>query len=929
MKPNRIEAFHKMLLWITIISFSFAWGVAAAFAEDGATLTGLSISGANSLNESTSSSYRAVARFSDGSTRTVTSNATWSENSSFATISGGVLQAGSVGSNQTVTITAKYVLGGVTRTANKSVTIVNVASAASLTGVAVTGPSSVNEGATSNYTATATFSNGTTTNVTSSATWSENSTAATISTSGALTAAQVTANQTVTVTASYTSGTVTRSGNLNVTIVDSVPANTSKSINSTSQNRSTLPAGPVAEQALTTLTNFNIFCVNDLGMHCGDLDHRIASILPPFNVLHAVVIQKGTSSLPPEILTSTDVDVIYSAASNPKDPALQRPAAAPIFKTNFWAPSPTQPKVSIAFDGYDPFYPPLVLSPSALAGDIGLPVPDVAELYPVSGVSALVAAQQDMPGITAPYTANVPQPFARFDTDLPFFASFGFGYRLTNMKWFAGDGIPIAPFDDFGRSNAFPLMRVQAKSKNTTLTGATGQVFASVDSVLPVSAEAACYKCHVSSADGGNGKAACIPNVDAGCATQGSPRSGTAFVVARPAQDTATDVSSDAKREWAADNNIIRLHDAKHPTHLQNSTPVVCQTCHYTPALDLAHFGPLGPQQPLGPNDDKANGRDQKVHKTNSNVMHAFHGKFTDLFVNDLPPPSDARRKDATGKLVVNAFVEDKLNNSCYQCHPGPNTKCLRGAMFNGGMVCNDCHGGMQQVGNDFSKNFSASTPFPAGADLTKRIPWANEPKCQSCHTGDAVSNLGLTDANVIKSSDGIRLLQAWRTNDATNATPILATNKRFAEETANGNTVLYRVSKGHSGVFCEACHGSTHAEWPVLPESGASIANDNMASIQLQGHTGKIIECTTCHAAGSLPVGLGGPHGMHPVGDSRFISNHKDIVSSQRANCRACHGQTGQGTVLSKVPVARTVGSRSFAKGEQVTCTKCHSNEL
>ena len=133
------------------------------------------------------------------------------------------------------------------------------------------------------------------------------------------------------------------------------------------------------------------------------------------------------------------------------------------------------------------------------------------------------------------------------------------------------------------------------------------------------------------------------------------------------ADDTATDVPADAKREWAADNNIIRLHDAKHGTHLQNSTPVVCQTCHYTPALDLAHLGPLGP------GDADANGRDQKIHTTNSRVMHAFHGQFTDLFSNDLPPPSDPRRiNDATGKPVVNAFVKDKLNNSCYQCHPGP-----------------------------------------------------------------------------------------------------------------------------------------------------------------------------------------------------------------------------------------------------------------
>ncbi len=249
--------------------------------------------------------------------------------------------------------------------------------------------------------------------------------------------------------------------------------------------------------------------------------------------------------------------------------------------------------------------------------------------------------------------------------------------------------------------------------------------------------------------------------------------------------------------------------------------------------------------------------------------------------------------------------------------------------MYNGGLICNDCHGNMSQVGNDFSVNFSASTPFPGGADLTRRVPWASEPRCQSCHTGDAVSNLGLTDPNVMRSSEGIRLFLAYRTNDA-NATPIVATNKRFAEEnSSNGNPALYRLSKGHSGIFCEACHGGTHAEWPVQPESGTSIANDNMGATQLQGHTGQIIECTACHAAGTLAVSLGGPHGMHPVNDSGFVEEHEDLVDANRSQCQACHGLTGQGTVLSKVAANRALAGHTLTKGQLVNCGICHGNPL
>ena len=245
--------------------------------------------------------------------------------------------------------------------------------------------------------------------------------------------------------------------------------------------------------------------------------------------------------------------------------------------------------------------------------------------------------------------------------------------------------------------------------------------------------------------------------------------------MAQASQDTSTS-PPEVKREWAADINIVRLHDAKHGT---NCKPTLRSPARSAITLRLLTWPT---SDPLGPADANANGRDQKVHSTNSRVMHSFHAQFTDLFQNDLVAPNNALRVDpATGKPTINAYVTDKLNKSCYQCHPGQNTKCLRGAMFNGGLVCNDCHGTMTQVGNDFSVNFSSATPFPAGADMTKRIPWANEPKCQSCHTGDAMSNL-TSGPNVIKSADGIRLLRAWRSNDA-NATPITATNTRFAEE--------------------------------------------------------------------------------------------------------------------------------------------------
>ncbi|MEN8712598.1 MAG: hypothetical protein ABF326_10420, partial [Arenicellales bacterium] len=318
--------------------------------------------------------------------------------------------------------------------------------------------------------------------------------------------------------------------------------------------------------------------------------------------------------------------------------------------------------------------------------------------------------------------------------------------------------------------------------------------------------------------------------------------------------------------------------------------------------------------------------------------------------------------------------------DTCYSCHPGTSVQCLRGAMFNGGMLCNDCHGDMQQVGADFSQNVSPTNPAPAslilGGDFydpsstQPRVPWANEPGCGSCHTGDASDNLlGAVDSIINTRDtggnvDGLRLRQAYRTGDA-KATPIVPTNKRFAEPAvpasfanANGTTFdnpgagnpqLYRVSTGHGGVMCEGCHGATHAEWPNANPN----ANDNVTAKQLQGHTGPITECTTCHSSnfdiddfkGNLDGNgwMKGPHGMHPVGTAMWNDKHKEALQdAPRDICSSCHGADGLGTVLSRTAADRVFECKengtlcgkdqktvSIAKGTPIGCVECHSNEI
>jgi pimeloyl-ACP methyl ester carboxylesterase len=90
-------------------------------------LTGLSITGPGTINENTSGQFTAKAIFTDGTTPTVT--ASWNVSSGPLSISpSGLLSAGSVGENTTVTVTASYTSGSITKTTTANVTIVDTGS---------------------------------------------------------------------------------------------------------------------------------------------------------------------------------------------------------------------------------------------------------------------------------------------------------------------------------------------------------------------------------------------------------------------------------------------------------------------------------------------------------------------------------------------------------------------------------------------------------------------------------------------------------------------------------------------------------------------------------------------------------------------------------------------------------------------------------
>jgi hypothetical protein len=115
--------------------------------------------------------------------------------------------------------------------------------------------------------------------------------------------------------------------------------------------------------------------------------------------------------------------------------------------------------------------------------------------------------------------------------------------------------------------------------------------------------------------------------------------------------------------------------------------------------------------------------------------------------------------------------------------------------------------------------------------------------------------------------------------------------------------------------VYCSACHGSPHAEYPTLQ------ANDNLYSQQLQGHTGKIANCAVCHT--NVPTTAnGGPHNMHNIGRS-WVNGHVEGVEQVGIDaCAHCHGSNFGGSFLSKTSMARRFNADDYARRHMTQAT-------
>lgn len=732
----------------------------------------------------------------------------------------------------------------------------------------------------------------------------------------------------------------------------------------------------------------------------------------PYNTLNAMVYKKDRK---PIQMTSESISLRYNAASNKLDPvgpasinstSQNYPGAAPgslaaplqdalIQKTDLWelahrsdTPGPNYMASSwININSW-------AYGESKL--DEGIRVD--ASLFPASHGSY-------MPGVDNPFAANALQDMTIFDA-----ASHAFSAR----------NLPMTDIDDSGKVNPYPLMRVQAVDAGSNQPIAN----TAIDAVVAVAKDYHCSECHAKGKIAANSaidysqfsdafRSSSEYNPGYHCLPSSSPDCQKDRLMDKtgfydPVDQNGNPSDNLADKEYAAIRNSMALHDfydnigmnyfmdSYKDAARNDGMDMVgsCTSCHST-MINPTQIG-----FPFNTNSGKTTG-EMMFYPSLSEAMHNFHGK---LQLNQVDKSKILRKADGRpllwnpadganpNTLFPTADANGKslpMEQSCLRCHSGHREQLYRDRMFTAGVTCADCHGDMAAVGQGHNK------PKPGPEGETNRVEWMDQPDCGSCHMGDG--NFGKNSPDAF--SAGV-MKRAYNAGDksATSRTPF---TQRFAVQATEPTLVakddwvdpqystrhslltlskpLYRKSRdSHGDVACAACHGGAHEVWANRDPK----ANDNLTSLELQGHTGTILECNVCHTADAfkserdldggafmtdLPIDsgvLGGPHNMHPVFDEywwKSSQNTRDINSdgsvyggwhnnyAKKAGkdgedqCAACHGNDHKGTRLSKTPVDRVFNFKGYDKkqlaaagikattikvaaGSVIGCDTCHS---
>lgn len=243
----------------------------------------------------------------------------------------------------------------------------------------------------------------------------------------------------------------------------------------------------------------------ETGMQGGSQINLPYNAMINYNSLNAQIIQKEKSK--PPLKTKDDVDIVYSAASNAKDPVGSdsiNSTSQNLFDDGSKGanvdlaqstvdPTSLTPTKNVLLDGKDYMDAKIrkteqwdrfrQTKPGNQTGfDFAWqqnrfsPAKPLAE--PDEGVRGNIdmgAGVRKMPGIDTPYQNQTAQAMDYNSIQAMFTSQF----------------IPITDVDDKGRTNPYPLLRVEAKTKGTDTT------VAKTDAVYTTASETRCRECHL------------------------------------------------------------------------------------------------------------------------------------------------------------------------------------------------------------------------------------------------------------------------------------------------------------------------------------------------------------------------------------------------------------------------------------------------
>ncbi len=638
-----------------------------------------------------------------------------------------------------------------------------------------------------------------------------------------------------------------------------------------------------------------------------------------------------------------------------------------------------------------------------------------------------------MPGVLNPFVVNDPQLFP---------ASVEFSHDADNNTTtpqpisdrFVASLLPVTDITDQGRVDPFPLFRFEAVNKGSS------DVVSTTDGVLSNSRDFHCRECHA------KGKIGANPNAGyKAAAFRSSPYGKNTLTDEHRNLEHDPDLERpeffDAlsnnlyDQEYAAALNYSSMHQfydgmgfldlmrygsVDHENNLINydySAP--CVGCHMSPLRSVITgdiWNTTEDRDPTNPGYDP----------DYSTSMHRFHGEmqYNDDKSDIVRDENGAYKRfdwksltartpnaDPNPRTLFPIFRDGQqlpMEENCLKCHAGHREQLYRDRMYTAGMTCFDCHGDMLAMGRAFTKDKAKANSL-LRSDY--RVPWFDETDCGSCHTGNAnvgkngsggyfsaaVRKRAFDDTDLsaktraVDKSDQNAARFAVLPNHVEDFATIYSYRNPMLPDPAEGFTnvtdespthidlPVYRKGKDtHGNVACAVCHGAAHAVWPNRDPS----ANDNVTALQLQGHTGTLLECNVCHTADSfakledldggvysgdtVPGILGGPHNTHPIADTNWWKQaagdtanadgttyggwHNDYAKKPgrdgKDQCAACHGDDHLGTRLSKTPVDRVFDFSGFdmkklkkaglkkqvvkvGAGSEIGCDTCHSVEI